>query len=153
MGRTGRAISSQPEHSQRQGSTQDEMYAPYLGQLAKLVFLSSSVHQLTVSVLSSIPYVIGQARPILPSSWKPTSIKRLSVSSHVSDPCLSVVSRVVPDIYLCTQESLCNSNAEALKCCKSVCIVMGNPVGSARGMHAKGKKQKGQIPHFPVISG
>lgn len=39
---------------------QDPSYAPYLGQLAKLVFLASSMHQLTVSVCSSLPFVIGQ---------------------------------------------------------------------------------------------
>ena len=39
---------------------QDPSYAPFLGQLAKLVFLASSMHQLTVSVCSSLPYVIGQ---------------------------------------------------------------------------------------------
>lgn len=44
---------------------QDGTYAPFLGQLAKLVFLASAMHQLTVSVFSSIPFVIGQARPNL----------------------------------------------------------------------------------------
>lgn len=47
------------------GRMQDGAYAPFLGQLAKLVFLASSMHQLTVSVFSSIPFVIGQARPKL----------------------------------------------------------------------------------------
>lgn len=39
---------------------QDATYAPFLGQLAKLVFLASSMHQLTVSAFSSLPFVIGQ---------------------------------------------------------------------------------------------
>ena len=63
--RTGRAVvaMSSPQAFTGMGRMQDGTYAPFLGQLAKLVFLASSMHQLTVSVISSIPFVIGQARP------------------------------------------------------------------------------------------
>lgn len=42
------------------------MYAPFLGQLAKLVFLASSMHQLTISIFSTLPFVIGQVSTIPP---------------------------------------------------------------------------------------
>ena len=48
----------------RPASVQDGTYAPFLGQLAKLVFLASSMHQLTVSIFSTLPFVIGQVSTI-----------------------------------------------------------------------------------------
>ena len=47
----------------REGSAdivQDDLYAPYLGQLAKLAFLASALHQTVFTILSTLPFAVGQ---------------------------------------------------------------------------------------------
>ena len=39
---------------------QDELYTPYLGQLAKLAFLASAVHQAIFTIFSTLPFAVGQ---------------------------------------------------------------------------------------------
>lgn len=41
---------------------QDELYTPYLGQLAKLAFLASAVHQAIFTIFSTLPFAVGQVR-------------------------------------------------------------------------------------------
>lgn len=41
---------------------QDDLYAPYLGQLAKLAFLASAVHQMIFTIFSTLPFAVGQVR-------------------------------------------------------------------------------------------
>ena len=38
----------------------DELFTPWLGQLAKLAFLGSSVHQLVFTLASTLPFAVGQ---------------------------------------------------------------------------------------------
>ena len=38
----------------------DELFTPWLGQLAKLAFLGSSVHQLVFTLVSTLPFAVGQ---------------------------------------------------------------------------------------------
>lgn len=40
----------------------DELFTPWLGQLAKLAFLGSSVHQLVFTIVSTLPFAVGQVR-------------------------------------------------------------------------------------------
>ncbi len=40
----------------------DEAYTPWLGQLAKLAFLGSAVHQAVFTLASTLPFAVGQAR-------------------------------------------------------------------------------------------
>ncbi len=42
----------------------DELYTPWLGQLAKLAFLGSAVHQFVFTVASTLPFAVGQARAL-----------------------------------------------------------------------------------------
>lgn len=42
---------------------QDELYTPYLGQLAKLAFLASAVHQAIFTMFSTLPFAVGQVGP------------------------------------------------------------------------------------------
>ena len=39
---------------------QDELYTPYLGQLAKLAFLASAMHQAIFTIFSTLPFAVGQ---------------------------------------------------------------------------------------------
>lgn len=39
---------------------QDSFFGPYLGQLARLAFLSSAIHQAVFTVFSSLPFAVGQ---------------------------------------------------------------------------------------------
>jgi SulP family sulfate permease len=39
---------------------QDDLYAPYLGQLSKLAFLASAIHQTVFTLLSTLPFAVGQ---------------------------------------------------------------------------------------------
>lgn len=57
---------------------QDDLYAPYLGQLAKLAFLASAVHQAVFTVFSTLPFAVGQVR----SAWTP----EVMVSAHAAFP-------------------------------------------------------------------
>lgn len=41
-------------------STQDKEFSPYLGQLARLAFLSSAIHQTVFTIFSSLPFAVGQ---------------------------------------------------------------------------------------------
>lgn len=41
---------------------QDKLYAPYLGQLAKMAFLASGVHQLVFTLRSTLPFAVGQVQ-------------------------------------------------------------------------------------------
>ena len=38
----------------------DDVYIPYLDQLAKLAFLGSAMHQIVFTVASSLPYAVAQ---------------------------------------------------------------------------------------------
>jgi len=38
------------------------LYAPWLGQLAKLAFLGSAVHQAVFTLVSTLPFAVGQVR-------------------------------------------------------------------------------------------
>ncbi|PRW58874.1 sulfate transporter [Chlorella sorokiniana] len=42
----------------------DEMYLPYLDQLCKFFYLASAVHQGIVTLLSSLPYAVGQVQDV-----------------------------------------------------------------------------------------
>ena len=42
---------------------QNELYTPYLGQLAKLAFLASAVHQTVFTMFSTLPFSVGQVKP------------------------------------------------------------------------------------------
>lgn len=44
---------------------QDDLYTPYLGQLAKLAFLASAVHQAVFTIFSTLPFAVGQVLAIL----------------------------------------------------------------------------------------
>ena len=41
---------------------QDDLYTPYLGQLAKLAFLASAIHQAVFTIFSTLPFAVGQVR-------------------------------------------------------------------------------------------
>lgn len=43
---------------------QDHFFQPVLGQMVKLVFLSSGVHQLIFSVRSTLPFAVGQVQDV-----------------------------------------------------------------------------------------
>ena len=45
----------------------DDIYTPWLGQLAKLAFLGSAVHQFVFTVVSTLPFAVGQVQgpPVL----------------------------------------------------------------------------------------
>eukprot|EP00884_Botryococcus_braunii_P017697 jgi/Botrbrau1/4610/Bobra.60_2s0095.1 len=43
---------------------QDKLYAPYLGQLAKMAFLASGVHQLVFTLCSTLPFAVGQVQDV-----------------------------------------------------------------------------------------
>ncbi|KAA6425635.1 MAG: Sulfate Permease Family [Trebouxia sp. A1-2] len=43
---------------------QDHFFQPVLGQMVKLVFLSSGVHQLTFSIKSTLPFAVGQVQDV-----------------------------------------------------------------------------------------
>ncbi|BDA44720.1 Uncharacterized protein C24H6.11c [Coccomyxa sp. Obi] len=43
---------------------QDDLYAPYLGQLAKLAFLASAVHQAVFTIFSTLPFAVGQVQDV-----------------------------------------------------------------------------------------
>ena len=38
----------------------DDIYTPWLGQLAKLAFLGSAVHQFVFTIVSTLPFAVGQ---------------------------------------------------------------------------------------------
>ncbi|KAK9845896.1 hypothetical protein WJX81_005443 [Elliptochloris bilobata] len=42
----------------------DELYAPRLGQLAKLAFLGSAVHQAVFTLVSTLPFAVGQVQDV-----------------------------------------------------------------------------------------
>ena len=46
----------------------DELFTPWLGQLAKLAFLGSSVHQLVFTIVSTLPFAVGQVRLAYPGT-------------------------------------------------------------------------------------
>ena len=41
-------------------SLQDSFFSPYLGQLARLAFLSSAIHQSVFTIFSNLPFAVGQ---------------------------------------------------------------------------------------------
>jgi hypothetical protein len=41
---------------------QDDLYTPFLGQLAKLAFLASAVHQTIFTIFSTLPFAVGQVQ-------------------------------------------------------------------------------------------
>ncbi len=43
---------------------QDHFFQPVLGQMVKLVFLSSGVHQLIFSIKSTLPFAVGQVQDV-----------------------------------------------------------------------------------------
>lgn len=43
---------------------QDHFFQPVLGQMVKLVFLSSGVHQLVFSIKSTLPFAVGQVQDV-----------------------------------------------------------------------------------------
>ena len=43
---------------------QDHFFQPVLGQMVKLVFLSSGVHQIVFSVKSTLPFAVGQVQDV-----------------------------------------------------------------------------------------
>lgn len=43
---------------------QDHFFQPVLGQLVKLVFLSSGVHQIIFSIKSTLPFAVGQVQDV-----------------------------------------------------------------------------------------
>ena len=47
---------------------QDSFFDNHLGQLVKLVFLSSGVHQLVFSFRSTLPFAVGQVSATRPPS-------------------------------------------------------------------------------------
>ncbi len=54
----------------------DDIYTPWLGQLAKLAFLGSAVHQFVFTVVSTLPFAVGQVQgPFLTLIFTFPSIK------------------------------------------------------------------------------
>lgn len=43
---------------------QDHFFQPVLGQMVKLVFLSSGVHQIIFSIKSTLPFAVGQVQDV-----------------------------------------------------------------------------------------
>ena len=43
---------------------QDHFFQPVLGQMVKLVFLSSGVHQIVFSIKSTLPFAVGQVQDV-----------------------------------------------------------------------------------------
>ncbi len=43
---------------------QDHFFKPVLGQMVKLVFLSSRVHQVIFSIKSTLPFAVGQVQDV-----------------------------------------------------------------------------------------
>ena len=43
---------------------QDHFFKPVLGQMVKLVFLSSGVHQIIFSIKSTLPFAVGQVQDV-----------------------------------------------------------------------------------------
>lgn len=45
-------------------AVQAPIYSQYLGQMAKLAFLASAVHQFVFTVVSSLPFAVGQVQDV-----------------------------------------------------------------------------------------
>lgn len=66
---------------------QDELYTPYLGQLAKLAFLASAVHQAIFTIFSTLPFAVGQVR---------ITVLHFSKLGPKGQPCKSCVTHMLP---------------------------------------------------------
>lgn len=84
---------------------QDELYTPYLGQLAKLAFLASAVHQAIFTIFSTLPFAVGQVSTF--SIEQGMSPALFAALRHITTSCYEGSSRRAPQMLLGSKASSC----------------------------------------------